>query len=623
MAGGGGSTYSSVEIFTINTQAVNHITVSISAGLVIGGNLSGKKTAKPAISGSMSIDGSVGYEVFENSARIEKKTYLYKVYDESNNFVGVWDDVISEPNWSQELNSAGSTTTVKLARNSDSSVIDLPRLEDSSSGFVLDTYSDYIYTVNKSPQKIGPGSNVNHNYRVDIWVFYGANPHDLLSVGAPNGKLKFSGFISEINSKYGDEENTEVQLTSYGYDLDQYPVTSGKLIDNGHFNVNTGGWTGFNTTIARDTTTYHSGVASLKVTFGSQSNRVVYITTPAWLSAGSTVLVTGWAKSVNATAAVGVNQGGTSTETPATVAINNSTWTYFEITVAAGSAPSGNLDFYCNGSDFYLDDVQAYAITPASNSSTTVAFNSYDPSRIIIEGMDQFNLNSGAPTFTTYSNASISPTNTVVSYTFKANTYKELLDKVVQLAPSGWYYYVDLATNEVHFHKISTTAHHTFYLGKHIKTLDVKSYIGDVVNDVLFTGGGEPALYKRYTQTPVAGTRRGLQKMSDNRVTLASSADLLANGEIDEKKSIQYRSTVEILDKAYDIENIAIGQVVAFRNFGNYVDNLKMQIVGLSYAPDSVVLQLDTVPPSVPKRLEDLKRALNNQETDAVPTTPS
>jgi hypothetical protein len=68
---------------------------------------------------------------------------------------------------------------------------------------------------------------------------------------------------------------------------------------------------------------------------------------------------------------------------------------------------------------------------------------------------------------------------------------------------------------------------------------------------------------------------------------------------------------------------INVGEVVGFRNFGNYVDDLTMQIVGLNYTPDFVQLQLETKPPTINKRLEDLRRNMIVSENQNVPTTPS
>ena len=55
--------------------------------------------------------------------------------------------------------------------------------------------------------------------------------------------------------------------------------------------------------------------------------------------------------------------------------------------------------------------------------------------------------------------------------------------------------------------------------GKHIKAEDVRGSILDVKNHVLFTGGGDPALFRERKVTPAARTRRGLEIRSDSRVT--------------------------------------------------------------------------------------------------------
>ncbi len=101
--------------------------------------------------------------------------------------------------------------------------------------------------------------------------------------------------------------------------------------------------------------------------------------------------------------------------------------------------------------------------------------------------------------------------------------------------PSNWYFYVGLGNNTVYYRERSVAPIHTFYLGDHIETLDLKSYIGDSVNRVIFTGGGDPPLFKDYTETPAPRTRRTLHLYSDARVTVSTSADILSDGKIEEK----------------------------------------------------------------------------------------
>lgn len=430
---------------------------------------------------------------------MQPKDYLYKVYDEDDNYVGIWDDVINEPHWSEELNRAGSAVEVELARNSDSIAVEISSLLDNNSLPITDSNDLSIDTSVESANQIGPGSNVNHNYRVEILVVYGntgaildsdynpitdSNDEDIEgNVGAPNGRRKFSGFISDISSRYGNSETTLVTLMSFGFDLDQYVV----------------------------------------------------------------------------------NQGGI----------------------------------------------------------TTVAFNSYDPGSIVREGMSLFNLEAETPSWST---ASVDLTGTIASYTFKVSTYLELLQKAVELAPSDWYWCLDMSEGLINFKPRSATPDHLFYLGDEIKSLQLRSSIENSVSEVYFSGGEvSPGvdLLKHYTASRAANTRHGLKRLSDNRVTLDDSADILSEGELAQNNRIQYRSTIEILDTAYDIETIHLGQVIGFRNFGNYIDDLTLQIVGKEYEPDMVTLQLDNIPPRISKRVEDIKRALTAQQTENVPVEPT
>jgi len=476
--------------------------------IVLGGSVSRKLHGYREAKGTILIGGQANGFIRRDTDALEEKTILYKVYDEDGTYIEVWKDVITEPTFSQEINSTGSTMVLELARNSDSLGVDTGPLQ-TEAGTTITTEDGFpILASVDSRNQVGPGSSVNHNNRVDVYVFYGSvepllteageeiltedGETILATVGAPNGLRIFTGFISDFSTRYGDTESTIVELSSYGWDLDQYPITN--------------------------------------------------------------------------------------------------------------------------------DD-----------GDTKVVFNSYDPSDIAREAMDKFTEDATADGlaydfYTMRTPTSISTTSTVVSYTFNNNTYADVLQKVVELMPSNWYYYVGLGDNTVYYRERSSEATHTFFLGKHIKTLDLRASIGDSTNRVIFTGGEVTpgvALFNNYTETPATRTRRRLEQNSDGRVILDSSADILSNGVIDSKNKIQYRSTINILSKQYDIESINVGDMIGFRNFGNYVDALKLQVVAKTYTPDVLTIQLDSITPSINKRLEDLKRQLKIQENLETPDAPS
>lgn len=167
---------------------------------------------------------------------------IYKVYDEDDVFLGVLDDVISDLVVPMAINSTGMAIDITLARNADSQSFETQPYLDSDG----DTYEDsggFTYdSVTTAKNKIGPGSLINLNYRVDIVTsvpedlpyldsdgdaYNDSADEDYISIAGGSGGVKFTGFISNISINYGGDENTVITVTSYGFDLDQYLIESG------------------------------------------------------------------------------------------------------------------------------------------------------------------------------------------------------------------------------------------------------------------------------------------------------------------------------------------------------------------------------------------------------------
>lgn len=434
-----------------------------------------------------------------NIKTIDRKFYAWKVYNSAGTFLGEWKDVASIPSYSQEINSPGSSIEVELARSADTMIERFDTRVSVSGDTRISVAGDTRVALVESTNSIGDGTDVDLRHQVDLYVFYGgqgtrvtpsgdtritaSGDTRVADQGAPNGRKKFSGYISKYNARYGESETVRVNLFSFGAELDNYIL----------------------------------------------------------------------------------NDAGT----------------------------------------------------------TTVVYNSQDPSNILKDILDKFTADGGTVDYTA---SSVDTTGTTVSYTFRTNTVLEAVKKCLELAPTDWYWYVDMGTNTIFFQEKPTTAHHTFVLGKHIKSLDLERTMEDLVNHVYFIGGETAGsnLYKEYDNTAsITSYGEGLSRYSDNRVTTEASAKIISDSLIARGKDPQYRSQVTILDSVYDIENINVGDTVQFRGFNNFVDDLLLQIVGLRYEPDLVTLQLDSLLPSVPKRLEDIKRNLVLQESENNPTAPS
>lgn len=185
-----------------------------------------------------------------------------------------------------------------------------------------------------------------------------------------------------------------------------------------------------------------------------------------------------------------------------------------------------------------------------SSGNTTIAYNSYDPANILKDVIDKYrdlggNIN--------YSSDSISNTNTSVSYTFNTNTIKECLDKIIELAPVGWYWRID-PDNIIYLKPKNELADHTFTIGLDINSLETFRRVEDLVNRVYFTGGGDPPLFRKYENTG-SQNQYGLyeKKIVEKRVTVVATAETLSTRIIDEKKDPEIRSRFEIPDSLTEI----------------------------------------------------------------------
>jgi hypothetical protein len=311
----------------------------------------------------------------------------------------------------------------------------------------------------------------------------------------------------------------------------------------------------------------------------------------------------------------------------------------------------GNLQFRsATLGDPYQLDTQVgklyYANLVANNTSAGLAFNANYPA--IYFKLFNTPLSYG-------STSGYLATNSSVSYTFKVNTVLEGISKIVELAPSDWYWYINQGTNELQFSEKSQTPDHTFSFDKDIIDAEFEKRIEDITNVIYFTGGDMGAgvnFYKKYT-IPESIIKYGIksQKYTDGRVTLEATADTIANSILSTKSVPELRVTLQILDDnndidmGYDIESIKVGDVIAVRNITQQVglstwdtgrfdeaywdfniynlSSLQMQIQKLEYKQDSVVISASTIPLDVNKRIEDINRNLEALQTANNPTTPS
>lgn len=276
-----------------------------------------------------------------------------------------------------------------------------------------------------------------------------------------------------------------------------------------------------------------------------------------------------------------------------------------------------------------------YFETRSEQGATTVDQNSQDPSDIIRDALDYAETQG---TLITYDGTSLEDTSTSVSYSFVSQSVNDVINTVLGLSPNNWYWYIDTATNKLEFHQKSSTADHILTLGKDVAIAEIDKRADDIVNRIFFTGGdqgGGSILYKKYqdpTSIGVYGVRD--DKYIDQRVTTTATADLIASNILSRKAYPEVRLRATVSDNnsdrgGYNIESIKVGDVIALRNVKASspdvvdLDQVILQVVRREYSPSTLNIICSTVPPEVTKRIEDIKRNLDDSITINNPDTPS
>lgn len=431
---------------------------------------------------------------------LPQKDYEYRVFDSDGDYIGVWQDVFSDFGFQHAINQAPGELVVELARSPENRVVKLEQLQDQNGDPILDEDSNTILVQTETVNSVGEGTDVDMNYNVDVYAFYGGYEALLDHNGAP---------ILDHNSQ---------QI------FVQYGNPNGRRVYSGY-------------------------IADYELTFGQRT--------------GVKVLVVSHATELN------------------------------------------------------------HHIYKTAGGLTTVSHLSVDPVAMYRDALDRYITEGGVIDYTT---STVPLSGTTSSYEFKVQRTKEVGDKVIELLPEGYYHFVDPGENLAYMLPKGEEADHTFYYEKHLTELKLRRSITQLINQVYVVGGdtGSSDLFEYVEDaTSVSNYRPGVEIISDSRIKVQVAAQALAQRKINELGIPRWRTSITITDAVYDIESIRLGQMVAFKNFGNYVDDLLLQIVNKSTEKHKVKLDLDMIVPGEAKRLEEIKRNILSEAIKEVPSSPS
>lgn len=618
------------------------------------------------------IGGGFVYVETEGSSVIQKH-FRHRV-EKDGAFVGEWLDDAIDPSFKEDLNNPTSDMMITLARNELTRfpVVEEELLEDDDEALLED--DDTLLLDLAAATGMGEGTDMDLNYDYRLTAYYGRYEEELLENGEvlmteddevmlledgfPGGRDLFTGYLSYHENDWGDSEDMKVHILSHSHELnnikletddtayiDNYAAGGGDYIGVGSVEAGKGDpylieelWQGFNMAAQKKISRFSfkgflqreqtvsiaiytgnvAGAGSLMATGSLTVTKKMtnpYVEQEISLALASTVTLPsgdymmkitsdGWARTNNYD------------NYPIFFLENNTTYAGGNLTKRAYNGAGTSL-VYTSQSPY---DIRFKAWEPGG--STSVPMLSLDPTTMFRKVLD-FAASRGARV--RYDPANMPPTGTVVSYTFNNMTVRKALDKILELMPADWFYRYDFGTNEMIIGPRPTEVDYVATLGADIVKLKLRRSIEDLINDVFYTGGGDPALFVRVTDaTSIAQWRRGLADISDNRVSVEATARLLAQVAIDAKKNPLWSGSITLGgDTTISIEDIRPGMLIGFSGLGAHHDVVKVQLMSRTYNVDTIDGSLNTLPPKVLKRIEDIKRNLDAIEQGTAATSPS
>lgn len=591
--------------------------------------------------GGVSID-AVRVTVYWHTAPTDvPKRYLYKVYDNANNYLGNLPTPVSDFAYGQDINTGGAQLNIEVPVSIDTANLPNDVYVDAAGNPYTDEAAALNYTTEGQIPIMATGNSgtqvlIKNGNRVVVWEY---------SFYWPNGIAMFSGQMNRISAGFGGNagDTIKIMVLSDGMDLDNliargapftYTTDQSQTSQNATDGINVSGggkFSGYNL----DGQSFRTGAVTNLGAITVMLNGTANVTIKVWDGPGQVTLLGSVTQSVSVGAATAIQFG-----FAVPIVVSASTNYFFSVEVDPGQSITiyyQNTDVYANGTRYQASYAggsgggsfgsvtgDLYFVTGSSSGSTTGTYTSQDPTTGMLKPIiDDYRARGGK---INYATGSVDATGLSLTYTFNTNTIYEAIKAVLSVSSSGFYYYVDVGTNILYFKQSSSTADIVLTKGKHIEDLTLIATIENVKNQMLFSGGliSTTNLYKQYqSQTSINLYGIRLERQSDNRVTLAPTADAIGNSFISTNKDERYMTTLTILDKTMDITLLKPGKVIGFNGFGTFADNLLAQIVRVDYTPHEVTLQLGVIPKRLNLEFEKITRGLVAQQTVANPTAPS
>ncbi|HMT18547.1 MAG TPA: hypothetical protein PKD15_00765 [Candidatus Saccharibacteria bacterium] len=580
------------------------------------------------------------YDLNTNTADVPTRL-IYKVYDIYDSFLGLLDanKVVSDFNFIHNINSTGTKITVDYAEDID--------VAGEHPGYILTEDGEYMTDEDDNRlvlESATPIMGLGTSDDPEVLIRNG-NRIVVTQVDAyyPNGKDMFTGQIRRVSSTLSKDADSKIRFVAYSdgidtndyitrgapftYTIDQSQTTS-NLLTTIYNNGDSVSWKKYGQTFIVGAGV--TNIGSIKVKLRGKAT----VTLKLYKNGNFLSSVT---RSID-TLGVSVVEEFAFSSLVTAVELEEY---FFSLEVASGQS----IRFEYHSSDPYADGEMMsatyaggsgggswvssnprdmYFVVSYGNYTTTATYTTVDPiTGMLSPILDDYNIRGGRLFFAdNYEAAGLT-----ISYQFKVATIKDALNKGLEFSPNGYYYSVDLGTNEITMKNQSATPDYTLIRGNHYTEAEFAQSIENMTNEFLFTGGdtgGGTNLFKRYYDTDsqnTYGVRLGAR--TDSRVTNGSTADAYGDSYIEENKDEQTQSSIYVRAGSMDITLLVPGKVIRCTGNGNFIDDMLFQIISRDYTPDGVRLSLGTRAPQLTSLVESLRRGLFAQETIDNPSTPS
>jgi hypothetical protein len=223
-------------------------------------------------------------------------------------------------------------------------------------------------------------------------------------------------------------------------------------------------------------------------------------------------------------------------------------------------------------------------------SNFTVTHTSDDPEVILKAIIDHFNTIYPAGLIG-YAGGNISTVGQAIDYEFIDRKWLDALEDTHSYSETDWWWRIN-NDGEVYLQAKPATPTHIFTIGKDVEKLEIPDDVTKVINDLQYRDGAVDRDYDDATSQTTYGKRSEI--ISDTSTTDATTVDQFGDKYIAEKKDPRKRATA-IINDAYDLESIRVGETCRFENFkldATIVDD-NMHITSVRYTPDKVTIELE------------------------------